>query len=113
MAWDNSDITITDNTVTGACTAGKGYEECISVANTSVFTIRYNIVHDGFMEGIDAKDGVSGGKSTGMKSIIFPGLAFILMPGIPLAKKSTCTIILNADIGLASVESELPILWIL
>ena len=67
MAWDNSNITITDNTITGACTVGRGYEECISVANTSVFTISDNIVHDGFMEGIDAKDGVSEGQIYGNK----------------------------------------------
>ena len=35
MAWKDSDVTIIDNTVIGACTGGEEYQECISVSKTT------------------------------------------------------------------------------
>ena len=67
-AWNSSDIVIAGNEVELACNDGE--QECITVANTDTFEIRYNHVHHGGPgsiggEGIDAKDGSRNGKVFG------------------------------------------------
>jgi hypothetical protein len=62
--WDGEHITLDSNEVELACNDGE--QECITVAGTNMFTIRYNLVHHSGPgsiggEGIDAKDGSSNG----------------------------------------------------
>ncbi len=65
MTWGDSDVSIIDNTVIAACTGVEGYQECISVSETNIFNVSGNTVYNGFMEGIDVKDGASNGVISG------------------------------------------------
>ncbi len=62
--WASAHVIIDGNEVEGACNDGE--EECITVAGTSDFEVKYNHVHDSGPgakggEGIDVKDGSSNG----------------------------------------------------
>ena len=63
--WESSHIIISNNEVELACNDGE--QECITIATTDNFEVKYNHVHHGGPgtlggEGIDAKDGSSNGK---------------------------------------------------
>jgi len=57
MAWGDSGLTILGNDIDQACNSNKKPQECISVSHSNDFIITGNTVHDGYMEGIDVKDG--------------------------------------------------------
>lgn len=62
--WSSDHITVAGNTVELACNDGE--QECITIAGTDVFDVRYNHVKNGGPgsmggEGIDVKDGSSNG----------------------------------------------------
>ncbi len=61
--WDSEQVVVAHNEVVGACY--DGYNESISIGGTDGFEVRYNHVHDGQKEGIDAKDGSRNGKVYG------------------------------------------------
>ncbi len=66
--WESSNIIVSNNEVELACNDGE--QECITIATTSNFEVKYNHVHHGGAgtlggEGIDAKDGSSNGKVYG------------------------------------------------
>jgi parallel beta helix pectate lyase-like protein len=66
LVWSSTNIEIAGNEVILACNAGAtSLNECITVGETSFFTVRDNHVHAGSPvrgEGIDTKDGSSNGK---------------------------------------------------
>ncbi len=61
MAWGDNGLTIHGNDIDRACNSDKNPQECISVSHSEDFVISENIVHDGFMEGIDVKNGAHTG----------------------------------------------------
>ncbi len=66
--WESSHVIVSNNEVKLACNDGE--QECITIATTSNFEVKYNHVHHGGPgslggEGIDAKDGSSNGKIFG------------------------------------------------
>jgi hypothetical protein len=58
--WESDDILIEGNLVEAG--GGGGGQECITVAGSSDFQVRNNVVKDCQKEGIDAKDGSSNGR---------------------------------------------------
>jgi hypothetical protein len=58
--WGSDHVTVDGNRVEEA--GGGGWQECISVAGTDTFEVRYNEVLNCHKEGIDAKDGASNGQ---------------------------------------------------
>lgn len=65
MTWGDNGLTIHGNDIYQACTSDKGPQECISVSHSNDFIIIGNTVHDGFMEGIDVKNGAFTGLVSG------------------------------------------------
>jgi len=66
--WESSHVIVSNNEVELACNDGE--QECITIATTDNFEVKYNHVHHGGAgtlggEGIDAKDGSSNGKIFG------------------------------------------------
>jgi parallel beta-helix repeat protein len=61
--WDSEQVIVDRNEVVAACY--DGYNESISIGGTDGFEVRYNHVHDGQKEGIDAKDGSRNGEVYG------------------------------------------------
>ena len=66
--WNSHDIIVDSNEIELACNDGE--QECITVATTNNFEVRYNHVHHGGAgglggEGIDIKDGSSNGRVYG------------------------------------------------
>ena len=62
-AWNGSWITIAGNEVERACLGG--YNESLTVGNTTDFEVRGNLVHHSTKEGICAKDGSARGRVFG------------------------------------------------
>ncbi len=58
--WGSHNVVVDGNRVDEA--GGGGWQECITVAGTDTFEVRYNEVLNCHKEGIDAKDGASNGK---------------------------------------------------
>lgn len=62
-AWNSSWVTIADNEVERACLGG--YNESLTVGNTTDFEVRGNLVHHSTKEGICLKDGSARGRAFG------------------------------------------------
>ncbi|KAA0256451.1 DUF1565 domain-containing protein [Acidobacteria bacterium ACD] len=62
-AWNSSWVTIRDNEVERACLGG--YNESLTVGNTTDFEVSGNLVHHSTKEGICAKDGSARGRVFG------------------------------------------------
>lgn len=66
--WNSNDVTVSSNEVELACNDGE--QECITIAETTNFTVSYNEVHNSGPsmhggEGIDIKDGCTNGEVFG------------------------------------------------
>ena len=58
--WVSNNVIVDGNRVEEA--GGGGYQECITVAESDTFEVRYNEVLNCYKEGIDAKDGARNGQ---------------------------------------------------